>query len=123
MKIETLTGAAFMRMETQEIAALSRDELVRLAFRIRSIMAAIATYTRAAEKTTTEVIKTTVTATTTTTTTMMTTVTVNFDIQSVADYENMKPQDIVALSKDELEQLALRGQEILQRCPIKPGCR
>jgi hypothetical protein len=98
---ETLSGAAFMKMEPQEIAALSRDEQVRLAFRIRAIMAAIATYMRATE--TTEM--------------------VNFDIQCVVDYESMKPQDIAALSKDELEQLALRGQEILQRCPIKPGCR
>ena len=98
---ETLSGAAFMKMEPQEIAALSRDEQVRLAFRIRAIMVAIATYFSATE--TTEI--------------------VNFDIQCVVDYESMKPQDIAALSKDELEQLALRGQEILQRCPIKPGCR
>ena len=64
-------------------------------------MAAIATHMRATE--TTEM--------------------VNFDIQCVAELESMKPQDIAALSKEELETLALRGQEILQRCPIKPGCR
>jgi hypothetical protein len=34
----------------------------------------------------------------------------------------MTPQDIAALSKDELEQLMLRSQEVLTRCPIKPGC-
>ena len=122
---ETLSGAAFMKMEPQEIAALSRDEQVRLAFRIRAIMAAIATYMRAAETTTTTttVMTTTVTAAMITTTSMVTTVRVNFDIQCVADYESMKPQDIAALSKYELEQLALNGQEILQQCPIKPGCR
>ena len=102
MTFETLSGAAFMKMEPQEIAALSRDELVRLAFRVRAIMAAIATYLRSTD--TTEMVKI-------------------FDIQCVTDYESMKPQDITALTKDELVQLALRGQEILQRCPIKPGCR
>ena len=99
---ETLSGAAFMKMETQEIAALSREELLCLVSRVRAFMAAIAKFFRATN--TTEIAE-------------------NFDIKCVADYESMKSQDIAALSKEELEQLALRGQEILQRCPIKPGCR
>ena len=124
---ETLSGAAFDKMERQEIAALSRDELVRLAFRIGAIMAAIATYIKATKKEESDE-------------TMMqamnfgkatkeeksdgtTAEVMGFDIQSEAELLTMKPEDIAALSKDELEQLALRGQEILQRCPIKPGCR
>ena len=99
---ETLSGAALMKMEPQEIAALSRDELVRLAFRVQAIMSAIATYIKAVEETTEMV---------------------NFDIQSETELLRMKPEDIAALAKDELEQLVLRGQEIMQRCPIKPGCR
>jgi hypothetical protein len=97
--IQTLSGAAFMKMEAQEIAALSRDELVRLAFRGRAIAAAIATYI---ESTKTQA---------------------NFDIRAEAEVLNMKPQDIAALSKDELEGLVLHSQEALDRCPFKPGCR
>jgi hypothetical protein len=56
MKIlATLSGAAFMKMQSQEIAALSRAELVRLAFRIRAVMGTIATYLRAIETTTVSV--------------------------------------------------------------------
>ena len=99
---DTLPGAAFMKMEPQEIAALSRDELVRLAFCVRAIMAAIATYIKAVEETTEMV---------------------NFDIQGETELLRMKPQDIAALAKDAVELLVLRGQEIMQRCPIKPGCR
>ena len=51
LTFETLSGTAFMKMEAQEIAALSRDELVRLAFRVRAIMEAIATYLRATKTT------------------------------------------------------------------------
>ena len=112
---ETLTGAAFMKMEPQEFAALSRDELVRLAFLLRAIMSAIATFLRGMETTTTAVVTTKLT-----TTTVVTTVKSTFDIQCVADYESM---NITALSREKLEQLALDGQDILQRCPIKPGCR
>ena len=115
---ETLSGAAFMKMEPQEIATLSREELVRLAFRIKAFMAVIATYVRGLERTTTTVVTTNLTTTTT-----VTTVKSTFDIQCIADYESMKTQDIAALSKEKLEQLALNGQDILQRCPFKPGCR
>ena len=100
---ETLSGAAFMKMEAQEIAALSREELVSLAIRVRANMEAIARYIKAVEETTEMV---------------------NFDIQSEADeLMAMTLQDIAALSKDELEQLVIHSQEILERCPIKPGCR
>ena len=92
-----------MKMEAQEIATLSRDDLVRLVFRVRTIMATVLTYIKAVEETT-EMVN-------------------NFDIKCMADYESKEPQDIAALAKEELEQLVLRGQEIMQRCPIKPGCR
>ena len=46
-----------------------------------------------------------------------------FDIQSEAEVPKLKPEEIAALSKEELEQLALRSQNVLDRCPIKPGCR
>jgi hypothetical protein len=42
--LATLSGAAFMKMRPQEIAALSRNELVRLVFRIRALMGTIATF-------------------------------------------------------------------------------
>ena len=103
-KFETLSGIVFGSMKSQEIAALSRDELVCLAYRVRALMAAIATYLRGTNVTDMMVVE-------------------NFDTQCVADFESMKPEDIAALSKDELEQLVLRGQGILQQCPIKSGCR
>ena len=102
-KMETLSGAAFMEMQPQEIAALSRDELVRLSFRIRAIMGTIATYLRAGKIFLTPEIYDTIVA--------------------VADCLRIKPQEINALSKHELEQLVLRGQEVLRNSPIKPGCR
>jgi hypothetical protein len=111
---ETLAGAAFMKMDFQEIAALSRDEQVRLAFRIRAIMVAIATYIKAVKKKKND--DGTIKENDGTTAAI-------FDIQSEADLLNMKPQYIAALSKDELEQLALRSQDVLKQCPIKAGCR
>jgi hypothetical protein len=101
--LATLSGAAFLKMQPHEIAALSRDELVRLAFRIRAIMGTIATYLRAGKVLLTPEIYDTIVA--------------------VADCLRLKPQEINALSKDELEQLALRSQEVLRKSPIKPGCR
>ena len=102
-KMETLSGAAFMEMQPQEIAALSRDELVRLSFRVRAIMGTIATYLRAGK--------------------ILLTPEIYDTIVAVADCLRIKPQEINALSKDELEQLALRSQEVLSNSPIKPGCR
>jgi hypothetical protein len=96
---DTLTGAAFMKMEPRVIASLSREEQVRLAFRIRAIMGAIATYMRA----------------------MGTTGHMNF--QFLAEFEVMKPQDIAALLKEVLEELARRAQAVLILTPFKPGCR
>ena len=104
---KTLTGAAFMDMKPQEIGALSRDELVHLTFRIRAIMEAIAAYIKSTE---TEKRNTSSSPAT-------------FDIQSEAEVLNLTAEFIAALSKDELEQLALRNQDVLDRCPIKPGCR
>jgi hypothetical protein len=128
---ETLTGAAFDKMERQEIAALSRDELVRLAFRIGAFMASIAMYMQ------------TMKSNAMSDETMMQAISagkatkeknyyddydnqeiISFDIhQSEAELLNMTRQELAALSKDELEQLALRSQDVLKRCPIKPGCR
>jgi hypothetical protein len=101
--LATLSGAAFMKMLPQEIAELSRDELLRLSSRVRAIMGTIATYTRAGKFLLTPEIYDTIVA--------------------VADCLRIKPQEINALSKDELEQLALRRQEVLRNSPIKPGCR
>jgi hypothetical protein len=47
----------------------------------------------------------------------------NYDIEAEAEVLRMTPQVLAALSKDELEQLALRSQEVLSNSPIKPGCR
>jgi hypothetical protein len=101
--LATLSGTAFMKMQPQEIAALSRDELVRLSFRVRAIMGTIATYLRAWK--------------------ILLTPEIYDTIVAVADCLRIKPQEINALSKDELEQLALRSQEVLSNSPIKPGCR
>jgi hypothetical protein len=116
--LATLSGAAFIQMQPQEIAALSKDELVRLSFRIRAIMGTIATYLRATETTTVSVETTKLTTTTTTTV-----VKSNYDIEAEAEVLRMTPQVVAALSKDELEQLALRSQEVLRNSPIRPGCR
>jgi hypothetical protein len=104
---QTMTGAAFMAMGAAEVAALSREELVRLTFRGRAIAGAIATYieaTKSRKRTT----RSTVAA---------------FDIQAEADVLKMKPQDIAELSKEGLEKLVLQSQEVMERCPFKPGCR
>jgi hypothetical protein len=101
--LATLSGAAFMKMQPQEIAELSRNELVRLSFRVRAIMGTIATYLRAWK--------------------ILLTPEIYDTIVAVADCLRIKPQEINALSKDELEQQALRSQEVLRNSPIKPGCR
>jgi hypothetical protein len=101
--LASLSGAAFMKMQPQQIAALSRDELVRLAFRIRAIMGTIATYLRAGK--------------------ILLTPEIYDTIVAVADCLKVGPKEINALSKDELVQLALRSQEVLSNSPIKPGCR
>ena len=46
---ETLSGAAFIKMEPQDITALSRDALLQLVFRCKAIVTAIATLTVTAE--------------------------------------------------------------------------
>jgi hypothetical protein len=94
----TLTGAAFDKMGPQDFASLSKEELVRLTFRIGAIMGAIATFITATEA---QAI---------------------FDI-SEAKTLNMTRNDVAALEKLELEQLVTISQEILRLCPIKPGCR
>jgi hypothetical protein len=66
---ESLSGAAFIKMEAQEIAALSRDELVRLALRSRAILTAVATLSAESA-----------------------------DRLSVAEVLTMQPQEIAALS-------------------------
>jgi hypothetical protein len=96
---DTLSGAAFDKMTPAELALLSRDELVALTFRIRAIMGTIAAYITATESQ------------------------VTFDIESEAKVLKMTRGAIAARSKDELEQLALISQEILRRCPFKPGNR
>ncbi len=96
---DTLSGAAFDKMTPAELALLSRDELVALTFRVRAVMGAIAAYIAATESQAT------------------------FDIQAEATALNMTREAIAALSKDELEQLALSSQEILRDCPFKPGNR
>ena len=66
---ETLSGAALMKMEAKEFAALSRGELVRLALRSRAIVTAVATLS--ADNNT-------------------------VDRLSVSEVLNMQPQDIIA---------------------------
>ena len=83
----TFTGAAFMRMQPQEISALEREEQVRLVVRIRAIIGAIASYMRVTEK--------------------ITTVNAAIVLEGLADFEKLKPQDIAALSKEQLELLGL----------------
>ena len=108
---KTLSGADFLKTEQEEFAALSRDELVHLVFRCQSLLRAINQYMTNSSQTTTTAVATNDSSS-------------SFDIyQSVADYLQIKTQDIAALSKDELEQLVLRGQDIMRRSPIKPGCR
>jgi hypothetical protein len=104
---QTMAGAAFMEMGAAEVAALSREELVRLTFRGRAIASTIATYI--------EAIKSEIG----TTRSMVDA----FDIQAEADVLKMKPQDIAELSKERLEKLVLQSQEVMERCPFKPGCR
>jgi hypothetical protein len=96
---DTLSGAAFDKMTSAELALLSRDELIALTFRIRAVMGAIAAYITATESH------------------------AIFDIEPEAKALKMTREAIAALSKNELEHLALSSQEILRRCPFKPGNR
>jgi F-box/leucine-rich repeat protein 2/20 len=113
----SLTGAAFVLLTSEEIAALSRVELERLTFRSRALTATIATYIKAAETATT-----TETAVMTTTITTTTNNTVKFDIQAEAEVLKLTPQELAALSTHDLEQLLLRSQAVMRRCPFKSGC-
>ena len=99
---ETLSGAAFMKMEAQEFAALSREELVRLALRSCAVLAKISAYINSTDETLNETMAETLAET---------------------DLLIFKPQDIAALSKDELEQLVLKNRDLMTNSPIKPGCR
>jgi hypothetical protein len=129
---ETLSGADFIKFTGEQISALSKDENVRLTFRIRAIVAAIATYIKATE---TRAILTQSDAEVTHQVLAScsrvelerlieaTKARAIFDIQTEAEVMDMTPQQIAALSKDELEELTLRSQDVLNRCPIKPGCR
>ena len=90
-------------MEPQEFAALSKDEMVRLLLRCQVIVSAIQTYMQTTSETKETYHE--------------------FHGQNGAVYQQINAQDMAALSKDELEQLVLRCQDIIRRSPIKPGCR
>jgi hypothetical protein len=121
----SLTGAAFVLLKPEEIAALSRVELERLTIRSRALIASIATYIKTAETATTTVtttVTTTETAVTTTTITTTTKSTMKFDIQAEAEVLKVTPQELAVLSTHDLEQLVLRTQAVMRRCPFKSGC-
>jgi hypothetical protein len=91
---ETLSGAAFIKMEPQDDAALSRDELLRLVLRSRAIVTAIAT---------------------------LSTETAN--PLSVAEILNMQPQEIAALSEQDPSSTSSSSLLPSEPLPWRPNTR
>ena len=96
---QTLSGAALMKLHAQEIAALSRIELVRLVMRSKAIVTAVATLS-ADEKT--------------------------VDRLTVAEVLNMQPQDIIAALSSASSSASAASSPILlssEPLPWRPNTR
>ena len=98
---KTLSGTAFAEMDPQEVAELSREELLDLAFRGRAVLSDIVAYmeaTNASEMT-------------------------NFQCMADSGFLSLQPQDLAALADNMLKILVSLCQVIISLSPFKPGCR